>query len=92
MIVSALLGIVFTVVNFILGLLGQIISFPEGFLDAIMYYINLVITNGAGLLFFFVHYNTVMIALDVLFFIWTAEPLYNFIMWLLRKVPFLNIQ
>jgi len=92
MIVTALLGIVFSIINFILSLIGNIISFPEGFLDAVLYYINLIVTNGAGLLFFFGRYSTVMVALDVLFFLWTAVPLYHFIMWILRKVPFINVQ
>ena len=92
MIVRALLSLVFLVVNFILSLLGTFISFPEGFFDAIEYYLGLIIQNGSGLLFFFVRYSTFMVAIDVLFFIWVSVPLYKFIMWLLRKVPFLNIQ
>lgn len=92
MIVKLLLSLVFKIVAFILSLVGSFLSFPEGFMTSVMNYVDLLISNGAGLLFFIVRYQTVMVALDVLFFIWTAVPLYHFVMWVLRKVPFLNIE
>lgn len=92
MIVSVLLGVVFLVVRFILSLIGTIPVFPQGFFDSILAYISAVITNGAGLFFFVIRPQTFFIAIDILFFLYTAEPLYHFIMWVLRKVPFLGIK
>ncbi len=92
MIVTALLNLVFIVVNAILGLLGTIPGFPAGFLTGIIDYIEAVIDGGAGLFFFVIRPATFHIAIDILFFLWIVEPLYYFIMWVLRKIPFLNIE
>ena len=92
MIVRALLRVVFAVVNFILGLIGSIPVFPDGFFSTIIEYINTIITNGAGLFFFVIRPQTFYVAIDILFFLYVAEPLYHFIMWVLRKIPFLGIQ
>lgn len=91
MIVSALLNLVFIVVNAILSLLGTIPGFPAGFLSSIITYIDTVITGGAGLFFFVIRPATFAVAMDILFFLWAIEPLYYFIMWVLKKLPFVNI-
>lgn len=92
MIVMTLLNVVYFVVNGILSLLGMIPGFPEGFLSSIITYIDTVIDGGAGLFFFVIRPVTFAVAIDVLFFIWMAEPLYYFIMWVIKKIPFLNIE
>lgn len=92
MIVSALLNLVFMIINAILSLLGLIPGFPADFLSSALNYIDTVLTGGAGLFFFLIRPATFGIAIDIVFFIWIAEPLYYFIMWVLRKVPFINIE
>lgn len=92
MIVTALLNLVFLVINFIIGLLGQIPGFPAEMLSRTIQYIDTVITGGAGVFFFLIRPTTFGIAIDILFFLWVAEPLYYFIRWVLRKVPFINIE
>lgn len=92
MIVAVLLEVVFVVVDFILSLLGTIPGFPEGFLSSIISYIQTVITGGSGLFFFFIRPSTFLIAIDIVFFVWYIEPLYKFIIWVLKKIPFLNIE
>lgn len=91
MIVTALLKLVFIVVNAILSLLGVIPGFPAGFLSSIISYLQLVIEGGSGLFFFVIRPETFSVAIDILFFLWVAEPLYYFIMWVLKKIPFLHI-
>ena len=83
---------VFLVINWILGLLGNIPSFPSGLVSSITSYIATVVNGGAGILFFFVRSSTFFAALDIIAFMYVAEPLYHFIMWVLRKVPFLGIE
>lgn len=92
MIVTALLSLVFLVVNFILGLLGSIPGFPSGMLATITSYISEVIDQGAGLFFFVIRPQTFHVAVDILFFLWFAEPIYYMVMWVLRKIPFLGIK
>lgn len=92
MIVTIVLSLVFLVVDFILSLLGTIPSFPVGFLDSIISYLSMVIDYGSGLFFFVIRPATFFVAIDILAFIWFAEPLYHFVMWVLRKVPFINVE
>ncbi len=82
---------VFLVVNWILSLLGNIPSFPSGVVTEITSYISTVVSSGAGLLFFLIRPSTFFAALDIVTFMFIAEPLYHFVMWVLRKVPFLGI-
>lgn len=92
MIVTILLSLVFMVINWILSAIAVVFPvFPEGFLTTISSYIQLIIDNGSALFFFVIRPSTFFIAIDILFFIYVAEPAYHFVMWVLRKVPFLNI-
>lgn len=92
MIITVLVGLVFMIINWIISALAIVFPvFPEGFLTTIGTYIQTVIDNGAALFFFVIRPATFFIAIDILFFIYAAEPIYHFVMWVLRKVPFLNI-
>ena len=92
MIVTILLGLVFMVINWILTALSVVFPvFPEGFLSTISSYISMVIQNGTALFFFVIRPSTFLIAIDILFFLYMVVPAYHFVMWVLRKVPFLNI-
>lgn len=92
MIVSVLVGLVFIIIHAIIALLGAIPSFPAEFLQGILTYLQQIINFGSGLFFFLIRPTTFRIAVDILFFVWVAEPLYHFIMWVIRKIPFANIE
>lgn len=53
--------------------------------------ITYVFTNVGSIFFFFVPQATFFSIMDILFFLWVFKPLYLFVMWLLRKIPFLNM-
>ena len=92
MIVTVLANIVFLVIGWIISALGVVFPvFPEGFLTSITTYIQTIIDNGAALFFFVIRPQTFFVAIDILFFLYVAEPAYHFVMWVLRKIPFLNI-
>ena len=55
-------------------------------------YILYVFTQGASLFFLLVPAETFLVAIDVVFFFWLYTPLATFIMWVLRKLPFLGIE
>lgn len=76
----------------VLSLLPAFPSLNAETIENITAYVNLIITNGLSLFYFFVRPSTFHIALDILLFIFIAEPIYKFIMWVLRKIPFLGIQ
>lgn len=48
--------------------------------------------NCSALLFFFVPQTTFFYCLDLLFVIWIWEPTYLFVMWLIKKIPFLAMR
>lgn len=92
MIVSWLLSGLFLIVDFILSLLNLV--FPvldSSFFTGITNYLQSIISNGSGLLFFIIPPDTFRLSIDILFFLYTAEPLYHFVIWVLRKIPFLGI-
>lgn len=91
MIVTALLSLVFMVVNFIIGLLGVIPSFPDELLVSAQQYIMYIVNGASGLFFFVIRPSTFQFAIDIVFFVWAAEPIYRMVMWVLRKIPFLHI-
>lgn len=92
MIVTVLLNLVFLVVDFIIGLLGVIPSFPTEMITSVETYIAAIIDQGAGLFFFLIRPQTFYIAIDVLFFLYAGEHIYYFVMWVLRKIPFLGVE
>lgn len=92
MIVSLLINLVWLVVQGIISLLGVIPGFPAEVISSALTYIDTVLTSGSGLFFFIIRPQTFANAMDILFFIWAAEPLYHFIMWVIRKIPVVNIE
>lgn len=88
-IVFALVGIVF---NAIMSIFGTIPGFDNGLITAAYTLINTIIQTSSAFIFFLIRPATFFAALDILVFIHFAEPLYHFVMWLLRKLPFLGIK
>lgn len=92
MIVRMVCSVVFTIVDWLIGALGTLPVFPAGVFSAVEAYIATIIENGAGLLFFVIRPQTFYNCIDILFFVYAAEPLYYFAMWVIKKLPFLGIQ
>lgn len=88
-IVFALVGIIF---NAIMSLFGVIPGFDSSLLASAFNLVDMIISTSAGFVFFMIRPSTFFAALDVLAFIHFAEPLYKFVMWLVRKLPFLGIK
>lgn len=55
-------------------------------------YVLYFFVRGAALFFLLVPYQAFLAAVDVVFFFWLYEPISLFIMWCLRKIPFLGIE
>lgn len=88
MILKFALSLVWSVVSWLLGLF----NFPAAVsMTNVLSYIQQVFTAAAGMVFYFFRPATFYAACDIVFFIWTAEPLYHFAVWVMRKLPFLNM-
>lgn len=90
MIIKLLLDLIYTVVN-VLTVPINIPAFPSeviGYLDTAFQYIGV----GMGILAQYTHINYLMTLFGVIFAIDVGVKLYNLIMFILKKIPMLNIK
>lgn len=92
MIVSIIFAMVGVVFDSIMSIFGYIPAFDQGLILAAYQVLDMIATTSSGFIFFMIRPSTFFAALDILAFIHFAEPLYHFVMWLLRKLPFLGIK
>lgn len=90
MILETLFGPIFSGLQGILSIIPQIPDFPEELTNAIDNFFNLLFSNS-GLVGFFVPMNLILIALPLALAIINFERIYNFIIWIVKKLPFFAI-
>jgi hypothetical protein len=78
--------LIFAVFDFV-----QFPAFPETLQTGIDTMVSLVFDN-AGLITLFVRWQTVCIGIPLLILIINFEKVYDGIMWIIRKIPFLGMQ
>lgn len=66
-------------------------AFPEGFTSSINSFLDLIFDN-LTLLGFFIRPLTIQIAVPILIALLNFDNLYKLTMWILRKIPMLNIK
>lgn len=91
MITEAFLNLVKTILNGILDLLDVLPEFPETLTSSLDQFFDLIFSN-LGLLSFFVRIETIKIMVPILIVVMNFEHLYRFIMWIVRKIPMVNIK
>lgn len=92
MLLEGLISLVVTLIKAILSIFPSLPAFPAEGLNAINEYISMIITNAGGLIGLFVDLNTIKIVLPIVLVLIEFEHIYDFVMWLLRKIPFLGIK
>ena len=65
-------------------------QFPEEVSSTISNFFNFIFDN-AGLLTFFVRIDTIRVVIPVLLILLNFEHIYHFVIWILKKIPVLNI-
>lgn len=90
MLIDLLLSGIYGFLNFVLGNV-QLPLFPDSFLSYVDTFVEYLET-GLTILGNYVDLNYVKILLGMLIALWLAFELYKFIMWILRKIPILNIK
>ena len=90
MIVTAVLELCEMLLTIIFGLLPDIPNFDSGVLNSLNGFINLIFDN-LDLLGFFIDIELVGALIPWLVIILNFEHIYDFIMWIIRKIPILNI-
>lgn len=90
MIVENLLKIVWFLLNFILNLLPDIPQMPDIITLSVSKVLDIIFSN-VGLLGVFVPLDLVKVIVPLFLIVYNFEKIYSVLMWIVRKIPFLNI-
>lgn len=90
MILKMVLGLMQSILSFILGLLPlpDVPAWLVELTETILQYMKM----GMGIVLFFVPQAVVQGALDLVILIWTVVHTYKLVLWVLRKIPMLGIE
>ena len=81
-----------SILDVIFSLLGVLPEFSEEVTNAIDTYFNLIFNNGIGLLGIFIDIDFVKVMIPIVIATINTDNIYNIIMWVLKKIPMLNIK
>ena len=84
--ISFWLNLFFKVFDFI-----KIPDFPESLQESLDKYLDLIF-NGINLFGFFVRPQTIQIVIPLIIIIINFDKIYKLTMWILKKIPILNIK
>ena len=90
MILESLINLLLSLIKFCFGWLN-LPAFPEEFTSIVNDFLDLIFDN-VSLLGFFIRPTTLQILIPALVVVTNFDKIYNFVMWILRKIPFLNIE
>lgn len=90
MIIESILNLVFSLIKFIFGWLS-LPAFPEELTNTINSFFDIIFSN-VSLLGFFIRPTTLQILVPVLIIVLNFEKIYKFVMWIVKKIPMLNIK
>lgn len=88
MIVEAVLNLLKGVITTVFGILPNIPTLEVQ--NTINEYFSLIFSN-LSLLGIFVRVDTLKLLIPVIIVIWNFEHIYNLTMWILKKIPFFNV-
>ena len=89
MIIESLINLLLSLIKFCFSWLN-LPAFPEEFTDIIGDFLDLIFDN-VSLLGFFIRPTTLQILIPALIVVLNFDKVYHFVMWIIRKIPFLNI-
>ena len=91
MLVEALFTAVTWLIDAILNILDVLPDFPAELVTSVEEFFSLIFDN-LSILGFFIPLPTIKILIPLVLLVINFEDVYAFIMWLLRKIPFLGIK
>ena len=89
MILESLINLLLSLIKFCFSWLN-LPSFPDEFITIINDFLDLIF-NNVSLLGFFVRPATLQALIPAFIVVINFDKIYNFVMWIIRKIPFLNI-
>ena len=90
MILQSLINLLISLIKFCFSWLN-IPAFPAEFTQIIDDFLDLIFDN-VSLLGFFIRPTTLQILIPALIVVLNFDKVYHFVMWILKKIPFLNIE
>lgn len=91
MILESVMSLVRVLLDTVFAFLPNVPDFDITLLDSLTTYINMIFDN-LGLLGFFVRVSTIKVLTPLVIIVVMFEDIYHFILWVLKKIPFLNIE
>lgn len=88
--ILTIIGLLFALTSLLFMFLPALPSLDGRVLTSISDYFGILCQYGSGILGFFVDNWVLCLALGLMIVIWTAEPIYYFIIWLIKKIPFIK--
>ena len=89
-ILNLLLNGLYFIIDFLFGWI-QIPQVPDSIISSINSFFNLIFDN-LSLLGFFIRPTTLKILVPLIIIVINFKYIYKFIMWFLKKLPFINIK
>jgi hypothetical protein len=91
MIITTGIMVFFGLLLLIFELLPELPKFDAGMIATLHGGIGTILDNGTAILSYFCDFNVLKWCLTIMITIYSADVVFHFIMWLIHKVPFLNI-
>lgn len=93
MIIDLIVKLFTFVTDFIFSILGGLIplEMPPGLVQALDYAIGFM-ESGLSIINFFCSIGHILTIFEFWFIIWTLDHTYGMLMWVLQKIPMLNIK
>jgi len=82
-----LLDAVSFIVEAIFSLLGVLPNVPDGIIDVMEWFFDLIFENGLGLVCLFLPIDYIKAMIPILIAVINFEHIYHAIMWVVRKIP-----
>lgn len=92
MIYETILDLTTNFLEFIFSLIPPLPDLPQSLHDSLFDYIDLIFSNGTNILGLFVRLNTVKIVIPLLIIIMNFDKIYSLVLWILKKIPILNMK
>lgn len=91
MIIEALLNLISSIFQFVFNLLPDLPQFPSRITAAISSFLDLIFSN-VGILGVFVSIDLVKILVPLILVVINFDHIYHLVLWILKKIPFLNMK
>lgn len=91
MIITGLISVILDLFGFLLGLFPSIPAFPDS-ISSMLSQISSYIVMGGQIINAYCYGSIVAAMLTVVLAVWTAYHVYQFIMFVIKKIPMLGIE